>query len=106
MITEGIVWEKTLDGWIKTLDNWPSNRRGARIVANNDLPFGDYSKAEAIGKVEGFISRPDLPEHYRKLSVIPGKMMADESKARLKDLNTKRKIERGEIEAAESYVSE
>jgi hypothetical protein len=105
MITEGIVWEKKDDEWIKVLDNWPAGRRGARLVVDDEPPFGQYSKAAAIAFIEESITKGPLrPERYR-LAMIPGKEMTEESKEKLKELGIKKKIERGEIELPESYVS-
>lgn len=103
-ITEGIVWENKSGEWVKTLDAWPSGRRGARIFADNDLPFGQYGKNEAIELVEGWIASGKVGK-YEKLGVIPGKEMSDESKGKLKEFTTKKKVERGEIEPVESYIS-
>lgn len=106
-ITEGIVWEKTKNsGWVKTLDAWPTGRRGARIFANDDAPFGQYSKSEAVEMIEGWIAGNNL-ERYERIGIVPGKEMTDESKEKLKAFTTKKKVERGEIEPepVESYVS-
>ncbi len=105
MITEGIIWEKKDGQWVKVLDNWPAGRRGARILANTEAPFGEYSKSAAIDKVEEFIASSTLPEHYYRFTVIPGKQMSDESKEKLKEFTTSRKVERGELEPVESYIS-
>lgn len=104
-ITEGIVWENKNGKWIKTLDAWPSGRRGARIFADDQSPFGQYGKNEAIEMIEGWIASGKC-ERYERLGVVPGKEMSDESKGKLKEFTTKKKIERGEIEPVESYVSE
>lgn len=105
-LTEGIVWEKKDGEWVKVLDNWPAGRRGARLVVDNEPPFGQYSKAAAIAFIEESITKGPLrPERYR-LAVIPGKEMAPEDKEALQQFNKKRKIERGEAEPVESYISE
>jgi hypothetical protein len=103
-VTEGIVWEKKGDQWVKTLDAWPEGRRGARIFANNDSPFGQYGKNEAIKMIEEWILNKNL-SNYDRLGVVPGKEMTEESKEKLKNFTTKKKIERGEAEPVESYIS-
>jgi hypothetical protein len=103
--TEGIIWEKKAGEWVKTLDNWPYNRRGARIIASGSVPFGNYSKSEAIEKIEDWITRGPIRPDCCLLGIIPGKEMAPEDKEKLKQYNTKRKEERGEIEPVESYIS-
>jgi hypothetical protein len=103
-ITEGIVWEYKDEEWVKTLDAWPADRRGARIFADNDSPFGQYSKSEAIRMIEGWIMNNNLAR-YDRIGIIPGKEMAPEDKEKLKQYNTKRKEERGETEPVESYIS-
>jgi hypothetical protein len=109
MIAEGIVWTKDSTGtWKRVLDNWPEGRRSARIVADNDLPFGQYSKSEAVGIIEDAIAKDQLyPERYQ-LAVIPGKEMSATDKEKLAEFNTRKKAERGQGPDAgpvESYIS-
>lgn len=104
-IIEGIVWEKKNGQWEKTLDNWPFNRRGARIVSDDDPAFGQYSKAEAIRMIEEWIEKGPLREEHYRLAIIPGKEMSDESKEKLTEFTRKKKEERGEVEPVESYIS-
>jgi hypothetical protein len=108
-ITEGIVWEKNPEGqWIKTIDNWPANRRGARIVGDDDPPFGQYGKNEAIRMIEEWITKGPLSSDHYRLAVIPGKEMAPEDKEKLVQYNSKKKAERGEGPEpgpVESYIS-
>lgn len=106
-ITEGIVWEKNPEGqWIKTLDNWPANRRGARIVSDDDPPFGQYGKSEAIQMIEDWTTKGPIREDHYKLAIIPGKEMSAEDKGKLVEYNAKKKEERGEApEPVESYIS-
>lgn len=108
-ITEGIVWEKKNGEWVKMLDNWPLNRRGARIVADDDDPFGNYGKAEAIAMIEGWITKGPLKPHHFMFGIIPGKEMTPEAKDKLENITAKKKAERGEGPDAgpvESYISE
>jgi len=105
-ITEGIVWDKKDGEWVKTLDNWPVNRRGARIVVDDGDPFGQYGKNEAIDLIEGWIEKGPLRPNRYRLAMIPGKEMSQESKGKLKEFTNRKKVERGEVSPAESYVSE
>jgi len=108
-ITEGIVWEKNSEGqWIKTLDNWPFNRRGARIVGDDNPPFGQYSKHEAVRLVEEWITKGPIREDHYRLAVIPGKEMSNESKEKLVQFTKKKKAEFGQVPEhvpVESYIS-
>jgi hypothetical protein len=98
-IVEGIVWEKNIEGqWDKILDNWPPNRRGARIVADEGDPFGQYGKNEAVKMIEEWTTKgPIRPERHR-LAIIPGKEMSEESKEKLVEFTKRKKAERGEEE--------
>jgi|SRR6266478_9441 len=102
---EGIVWEKDVKGqWVKTVDNWPEGRKSARIKADSDSPFGQYSKNEALAKIEEWIAKNQLVKNFR-IAVVPGKEMSAESKEKLIEFTKKKKIERGELEPVESYIS-
>lgn len=110
-ITEGIVWERKSEGWIKVLDNWPALRRGAKLQANDDDPWGDgvYNKHEAVRLIQSWIENPGLPEKYYRFSIIPGKGATAEVKQKLADINAKKKAELGQVQEhvpVESYISE
>jgi len=109
MITEGIVWERKPEGWVKTLDNWPAYRHGARIQANNEAPFGEYNKHEAIKLITDWIDKGRLIEKYYRIAVIPGKAISTEAKEKLQHINARKKEQLGQVPetvSVESYISE
>jgi hypothetical protein len=109
MIAEGIVWTKDSTGtWAKVIDNWPEGRRSARIIADDGLPFGQYSKSEAVAIIEEAIAKSQLYESRYQLAVVPGKEMSASDKEKLAEFNIRKKAERGEGPDAgpiESYIS-
>jgi hypothetical protein len=110
-ITSGIIWERKDGAWVQTLDNWPLYRRGAKIQANNDDPFGDgaYNKHEAVMLVTNWIETGKLTEKYYRIAVLPGKGASSEVKEKLQQINAKKKEQSGlvpEPVPVESYISE
>jgi hypothetical protein len=110
-ITSGIIWERKPEGWVKVLDSWPPYRRGAKIQANDDKPFGDgaYTKSEAVSVVENWIQGNKMPEKYYRIAILPGKGASDEVKEKLQQISAKKKEQLGqapESAPVESYVSE
>jgi len=96
---------KQNDGsWVQTDDNWPVGRRSARIIIDDQEPFGSYSMSEAVKIITDAIEKKQTKDHY-KYTVVPGKEMTTEAKEKLTEFTKKKKIERGELEPVESYVS-
>lgn len=101
---EGMVWTKKDDEWEMTA-NWPAGRRSARIIIDDQPePFGNYSLSEATKIITDAISKKQTKDHY-KYTIIPGKEMTQEAKDKLTEFTKKKKIERGELEPVESYIS-
>ncbi len=106
-ITEGIIYTRDAETgeWTKTFDNWPSNRRRAQIGSYDEKPFWkNYGRQEAIDIIENAIAKKQTGEHYR-FFVVPGKESTTEEKEKFAQLRTKKQVERGEAEPAESYIS-
>lgn len=103
---EGKIWMKQNDdSWVQTDDNWPAGRRNARIIIDDQLdPFGNYSLSEATKIITDAIEKKQTKDHY-KYTIVPGKEMTAEAKEKLVEFTKKKKIERGELEPVETYVS-
>lgn len=99
---EGMIWTKKGNEWIMTA-NWPAGRRSARIVIDDQQPFGNYSLSEATKIITDAINKNQTKDHY-KYTIVPGKEMTTEAKEKLVEFTKKKKIERGE-EPVESYIS-
>lgn len=82
---EGIFFEREAPGkpFVRT-DNWPGNKTRAQIKYDNQGPFGNYSKANALSIIEEAISKGQVK--YNLYAVVPGTEQTPEQKRRLEDL--------------------
>lgn len=94
-MSEGIFYKRVADEFVET-DNWPKGRSRARLQADKQPPFGNYSVFEARAKVAEFIAAEKRAPHgYVLFSILPiaGDPMPEHVKEALKEAGArKRKV--------------